>query len=172
MSPASSRHDGVREENRHLVAELQQRLDVVEQSVVLWAEQQTVFLSLGKSTVRLQLDKIAECLDGDDFEVSMLSRSFEGLVGTLNSKSDQKRACVEHLTKEIAILAATAEPKYEHLIEILDKRRCECISHAQRNDLEIKGLAQSSDAGGFAHIYALLDEKTSLQMLIASLQVK
>ena len=56
MSLASSRHDGLREENRELVAELQQRLDVVEQNALLWAEQQTVLQSLGKSTARLQLD--------------------------------------------------------------------------------------------------------------------
>ena len=101
----------------------------------------------------------------------MLSSSFEALVESIKANSEQKRACAEQLTQEIEILTATAEPKYEHLIEIMAKRRAECTSHAQTSDLDIASLVHSNDAGVFAHIYALLDAKDGLQMLLATLQV-
>jgi len=125
--------DCVREVNKHLVVELQQQLNIVEQNVILWTGQQLDLLS-GKSTVGLRLHRIAYCLDADDFDIKILSRSFVGLIENITANSNQKKTCAGHLTKQIAALASVAQESSEHLIDILMKRRYEHISHAEMND--------------------------------------
>jgi len=98
----------VREVNQNIVVELQQRLNIVETDVILWTEQQFDFLSYGKRKVGLQLYKIAYCLDVDDFDIKMLSRSFDGLIENITANSNQNKTYVQHLTKQIAALASAA----------------------------------------------------------------
>ena len=161
----------VREVNKNIVAELEQRLTIVEKDVIMWTGQQFDFLSHGKRTVGLQLYKIAYCLDVHDFHIKMLSRSFVGLIENITANSNQNKTYVQHLTKQIAALACGAQENSQQLIQILMQRRCDYISHINMNDMEIERLILSNNAGFFDHIYGLIEEKHNLNMLILKLQL-
>jgi len=84
--------DCVREVKKHLVMELQQRLNIVEKNVISWTEQpfdlSSDWLS-NNHTVFKQLYGIAYCLDENDFDIKMLSRSFVGLIENIIANSNQ-----------------------------------------------------------------------------------
>jgi len=163
--------DCVREVNKHIVAELQQRLNRVEKDVILWTEQQFGYLPYDRISLGLQLYKIAHCLDADDFDINMLTRSFVGLIENIKANSNEKKTHAEHITKQIAVLESVAQEKSEHFIEFLIKRRYECMLHVEMNDDEIENLMQYNNNGLFDYIYGLLEEKHSLKMLIKKLRV-
>jgi len=162
--------DCVQEVNKHVVVELQQRVNVIEENVILWTEEQFDFLS-GKSRIGLLLYTIAYCLDADDFDIKMLSRNFIGLIENITANSNKKNTYAEHFTKQIVTLASAAQENSEYLIDILRERRYKYISHAIMNDDAIEKLILSNNNGLFTHIYGLLEEKHHLKMLIMKLQV-
>jgi len=163
--------DCVREVNKHIVAELQQRLNRVEKDVILWTGQQFDFLPYDRIRVGFQLYKIAYCLDAVDFDIKMLSRSFVGLIENITANSNEKKTHAEHITKQIAVLESVTQENSEHFIKILIKRRYECMLHIVMNDDEIEKLIQSNNDGLFDYIYGLLEEKHSLKMLMKKLRV-
>jgi len=139
--------------------------------VTLWIGQQFDYLPYGRKRVGLQLYKIAYCLDVDDFDIKMLSRSFLGLIENITANSNVKKTYAEHITKQIAVLASVAQGNSEHFIEDLKKKRHECILHVEMNDTEIQKLIQSHNDGLFDYIYGLLEEQHKLKMLIKKLPV-
>jgi len=137
-------------------------------NITLWTKEQFDILSFGTKHLGLGsiLFGIAYCLDADEFDVKMLSGSFDGLIENITVNSNTKKKYVENITKQIQIMTCDTHKNNAQAIEFLIKKRDDYILHTKMNDIETERLMASNDAGEFDHIYLLLDEKYKLKMLI------